>query len=109
MLSDMTKGPWHVVRYGDGDSLVICEDEAGSQRIAFMATPSSTTSQKHIQANAQAISALPELIEALQEAREALHFHYTEWDGEPEDAVPLQLARAKCDAALLKAGGSNAE
>ena len=37
---------------------------------------------------------------AVTEAREALHFHYVEWDGEPEDAVPLQLARSKCDAAL---------
>lgn len=40
------------------------------------------------------------LVEALREARGALHFHYVEWDGEPEDAVPLQLARSKCDAAL---------
>lgn len=49
-------------------------------------------------------------IEALTEAREALHFHYVEWDGEPEDAVPLQLARSKCDEAIraLK-GPSNAD
>ncbi|MBO9580344.1 MAG: hypothetical protein J7498_05585 [Sphingobium sp.] len=40
------------------------------------------------------------LVEALAEAREALHQHYVDWDGEPEDAVPLQLARSKCDAAL---------
>lgn len=40
------------------------------------------------------------LIEALREAREALHFHYVEWDGEPEDAVPLQLARDRIDAIL---------
>lgn len=39
-------------------------------------------------------------IEALTKAREALHFHYVEWDGEPEDAVPLQLARSKCDEAI---------
>lgn len=50
-------------------------------------------------------------IEALTEAREALHFHYTEarealpfyyveWGGEPEDAVQLQLARSKCDEAI---------
>lgn len=39
-------------------------------------------------------------IEALTEAREALHFHYVEWDGDPEDAVPLQLARSRCDAAI---------
>lgn len=43
------------------------------------------------------------LREALTEARAALHQHYVDWDGEPEDAVPLQLARAKCDAALAPA------
>jgi len=46
-----------------------------------------------------------DLVKALEEARAALHFHYVEWDGEPEDAVPLQLARAKCDAALARAKG----
>ncbi len=46
---------------------------------------------------------LGKALEALREAREALHFHYVEWDGEPEDAVPLQLARSKCDAILSQA------
>lgn len=46
-----------------------------------------------------------DLVRALEEARAALHFRYVEWDGEPEDAVPLQLARAKCDAALARAKG----
>ncbi|MBB4797965.1 hypothetical protein HNP32_001689 [Brevundimonas bullata] len=45
----------------------------------------------------------PDLLEALREARDALHQHYVDWDGEPEDAVSLQLARAKCDAAIAKA------
>lgn len=43
------------------------------------------------------------LIEALTEARAALHQHYVDWDGEPEDAVPLQIARTKCDEALALA------
>ena len=47
--------------------------------------------------------AASDLLEALKEARTALHHHYVEWDGEPEDAVALQLARAKADAAILKA------
>lgn len=76
MLSDMTKGPWHVVAYGDGDSLVICEDEAGEKRIAFMAVPGARFEDERrktwtrIKANAQAIAALPELIEALKAAVE---------------------------------------
>lgn len=57
--------------------------------------------------DARLIAAAPELLEALVDARNALHFHYTEWDGEPEDAVPLQLARAKCDAAIAKARGKD--
>ena len=52
--------------------------------------------------------AAPELLAALEDARAALHFHYVEWDGEPEDAVPLQLARAKCAAAIAKAKGGAA-
>ncbi|MBU2233141.1 MAG: Lar family restriction alleviation protein [Alphaproteobacteria bacterium] len=38
--------------------------------------------------------------DALISAREALHQHYVDWDGEPEDAVPLQEARAECDRVL---------
>ena len=44
-------------------------------------------------------------MEAVQAARDALHFHYVEWDGEPEDAVPLQLARSKCDATIARVRG----
>lgn len=61
---------------------------------------------KNVPTNPVPPADLVELVEALREAREALHFHYVEWDGEPEDAVPLQLARAKCDAALAKHGGA---
>lgn len=53
--------------------------------------------------NARLIAAAPDLLEALKEAREALHQHYVDWDGEPEDAAQLQLARAKCEAAIAKA------
>lgn len=69
-----TPGPWHVVRYGDGDSLVICTDKAGNQRIAFMAVPGARLqadrrrSWKQIQANACVIAAAPELLEANQSA-----------------------------------------
>ena len=59
-------------------------------------------------ANLKLAAAAPELLAALIEARAALHQHYVDWDGEPEDAVPLQLARSKCDAAIAKATGASA-
>lgn len=46
-----------------------------------------------------------EMILAVEDARAALHNHYVDWDGEPEDAVPLQLARSRCDAVLALARG----
>lgn len=45
---------------------------------------------------------LDEAMEVLGKARAALHQHYVDWDGEPEDAVPLQLARSECDRILAK-------
>lgn len=48
---------------------------------------------------------LDRAIEALEKARAALHQHYVDWDGEPEDAVPLQLARSECDQALASIRG----
>lgn len=62
-----TSGPWHVVPYGDGDSLVICSDEAGDWRIAFMATMIGPEEiDGPIRANARLIAAAPELLEALE-------------------------------------------
>lgn len=60
-------------------------------------------------ANARAIAEVPAMVRALREAREALHFHYVEWDGEPEDAVPLQEARGKIDAILARLDGARRE
>lgn len=44
--------------------------------------------------------ALRGAVEALKRARWALYSHYVEWDGEPEDAGPLQSAVTDCDQAL---------
>lgn len=71
---EFTPGPWHIVRYGDGDSLVICLDEAGDRRVAFMATPGCRDrmerrkSWKQIKANARLIAAAPELLAELEYA-----------------------------------------
>ena len=90
MLSDMTKGPWQVVRYGDGDSLVICQDEAGEKRIAFMAVPGSRFEDerkktwKRIKADARLIAAAPDLLEALKEAVDV-------FDGMCDDEINEEL------------------
>jgi hypothetical protein len=47
-----------------------------------------------------------ELLAAVKSARDALHQHYVDWEGEPEDAVQLQLARSNCDAAIARATAS---
>ena len=57
-------GPWSVVPYGDGDSLVIHSDD--ENRVCFMATHGgSRASWERIQANAALIAAAPTLYEAL--------------------------------------------
>lgn len=69
-----TAGPWFAVPYGDGDDTVICRDEAGNKRIAFMAVPGSRDEQERrkawaeIKANARLIAAAPDLLEALERA-----------------------------------------
>lgn len=70
-----TPGPWKIVSYGDGDSLVICEQD-DTFRICFMATPGgSPASWAKIKANAALIAEAPDLltgIERLLKREEAL-------------------------------------
>lgn len=63
-----TPGPWSIVRYGDGSSLVIHSDT--DNRVCFMATASSDrpTSHAAIRANARLIAAAPALYEACADA-----------------------------------------
>lgn len=102
--AQFTPGPWKIVSYGDGDNLVICEQD-DTWRICFMATPGgSPGAMAKIEANARLIAAAPELYEAL-----ALFVaEYVElvesgdagfWDAEKESKVII--ARA----ALAKARG----
>lgn len=66
MLEKITPGPWHVVEYGDGDALVVCSDQQGNWRVAFMATHGgSATHWEKIQADAALIAAAPDLYQAL--------------------------------------------
>ena len=67
MSESFTPGPWSIVPYGDGSSLVIHSDE--DNRVCFMATASSDRPSSHasIRANARLIAAAPELFEALRE------------------------------------------
>lgn len=67
MTGEATPGPWFVVPYGDGDSLVICSDAGGEWRICFMATHGGTASVwDAIQANAQLISTAPDLLAVVE-------------------------------------------
>ena len=60
-----TPGPWSIVPYGEGSSLVIHSD--GDNRVCFMATASSDRLSSHaaIRANAHLIAAAPQMFEAL--------------------------------------------
>ena len=96
-----TAGPWTIVPYGDGDSLVI-HVEGTDWRICFMATPgSSPRAMDTIEANAALIAAAPDLYEAL----EALHDDCVEYSRinnlGGEDNHVLKQARA----ALARARG----
>lgn len=94
-MSKHTPGPWFVVPYGDGDQKVICRDEEGNWRIAFMATSFDQREElAEIRANARLISAAPDMAEALRDLLRM--FSYTE----PETAEAIVNARA----ALRKAG-----
>jgi hypothetical protein len=55
-----TPGPWMIVRYGDGDSLVVHSNE--DNRVCFMATPGSLGDPAMIEADANLIAAAPDLL-----------------------------------------------
>lgn len=101
-----TPGPWTVRISGDGNYLNI-DAWRRDPRTSWLGHSqcwfNHDRSAEETEANATLIAAAPELLAALREARKALHQHYVDWNGEPEDAVKLQLARTKCDAAIAKA------
>ena len=88
-----TPGPWTIVPYGDGDSLVIHSDD--DNRVCFMATHGGSRAQwERIQENAALIAAAPDLYEALKAARQFIE----------DDVPPWKLGEhlALIDAALAK-------
>lgn len=98
-MTKHTPGPWHVVPYGDGGSLVICSDEAGDWRIAFMATPSGYKAERdEIKANAHLIASAPEMYEALE--RTVNHFGIL-----PDDMTTPDSVIGQARSALRKARG----
>lgn len=107
-----TSGPWFIVRYGDGDSLVICRDQAGEQRVAFLATPGCRDESerqkvwKRIKADARLISAAPDLLEAAVAMVE--HGKPSNWDDEDQPGEPghdYANAWRSLEAAIAKAKG----
>ncbi|MGK2908784.1 MAG: hypothetical protein ACSLE1_03145 [Sphingobium sp.] len=111
-MSDLhTPGPWAVSKNSSGrrvtstTGIVICNAVIRNSGSAKNGHKHSAKDVLEAEANARLIAVAPALLEALQEARAALHQHYVDWDGEPEDAVPLQLARSRCDAAISQAQG----
>jgi hypothetical protein len=91
-----TPGPWSIVEYGDGDSLVI---HAGDDwRVCFMATPGeSPGAMQRIEANARLIASAPELLEALKELLQTVDAQYRaglRWDPETVERARAAIAHA---------------
>lgn len=111
-----TPGPWFVVPYGDGLDRVICLDEAGNVRIAFMAIAGGYEHQNtkdkawaEIHANAYLIAASPDLLAAaLAIHNHARPFNWDDEDQPGEAGYEAANAWRALDAAIAKAKGGAA-
>lgn len=104
-----TPGPWVIDPRHYWDKEIVIEQVTDGWKRFRCEVDYDDCDPETADANAQLIALAPTLAtlvlearEALREAREALHQHYVDWDGEPEDAAPLQIAREKCSATLAK-------
>jgi len=95
-----TPGPWTVVEYGDGDNLAI-HDGDSENRICFMATHGGSQKQwEAIQANAELIAAVPDLLEAAQK----IYAHLiARIDAAPSTAKPVFDGIVELHDAIAKA------
>lgn len=117
-MSGHTPGPWFAVPYGDGNDTVICRDEAGNQRIAFMAIPGSRyegdrrKSWAEIKANAafivRACNSHYELLEALELAANRLSRCSIDYDTRSRQFFEVKEWAEEARAAIAKAKGDAA-
>lgn len=109
--------PWRIVRYGDGDSLVI-HDARGDWRVCFMATPGdSAGALEQIEANAKlivsAVNARPAPAEdAVERVAKAIFYTTNEWtqsndtwDGLPDYGQDVFRDRARAALAAMQPRG----
>lgn len=102
--------PWTYEFVGESSDWVVFGAVSAADETGMTFQPAiCTLSDSCDETEARLIAAAPDLLEALEAARTAIHQAYVDWDGEPEDVVPLQLARAKCDAAITRATGDRPE
>lgn len=112
MSAQHTPAPWFVVRYGDGESLVICSDQAGNHRIAFMAVPSArdekarTASWRIIKADAHVIAVAPELLWFAEQIFAGLDTGMLKIDTVADEALTNVLHRGRAALAKVKGGKS---
>lgn len=100
-----TPGPWQIVEYGDGDSLVITGDNS-NWRICFMATPGdSPRAMETIEANARLIASLPTLVETLERSHEGWANAIELKLIPPQHIGSATILRDECAAALSLARG----
>lgn len=90
-----TPGPWNIVEYGDGDSLVICQGDGPDWRICFMATPgSSPRAMERIEADAALIARSPAMASEIA----TLKARVAELEADADDAYSDAYADGQGDA-----------
>ena len=100
MLSDMTKGPWAVCTDATGDTFIASMTDS-AETVCELGSADNDEGQAQLEADAQAIAALPELIELAYQYASDLRY--------PPTGDGLQRRLERIEDVLTKAGGSNAE